>query len=197
MLINPKYKAKYEVGRFYHINNKALPSKNLFFNEDDYLFFLQTFDKYLSDVFHVYAWCLLPNHFHFLVSVKENIELENTHQEITKKIKNFFLSYSLSIKHKKMIEHQIFAPRYKHILVEDNAYLSSLIIYIHINPYHHQINNDWEHYKWSSYQRICNLAASKLEVNWVLNWFNGLEAFRNTHQENIKEYQEDNLLFID
>lgn len=71
MPINAKYQAVFQNGYYYHVFNRSVKGVNLFFNDGNYVFFLQKFSEYLSGVLDVYAWCLIPNHFHFLVRVKE------------------------------------------------------------------------------------------------------------------------------
>ena len=56
---------------FYHIYNHANGSENLFRVEDNYRFFLERWGKYVEPVANTYAYCLMPNHFHALIKVKE------------------------------------------------------------------------------------------------------------------------------
>ena len=58
-------------GNFYHIYNRGIDSCNLFIEPDNYEYFLSLYDKYISPVADTYAWVLMPNHFHFLVRLKE------------------------------------------------------------------------------------------------------------------------------
>lgn len=60
-------------GKFYHIYNRGINSCNLFREPDDYEHFLELYDKYISPVAETYAWVLMPNHFHLLVRVKEDV----------------------------------------------------------------------------------------------------------------------------
>jgi hypothetical protein len=60
-----------EENKFYHIYNRGNNRGNLFYNEGNYEFFLRKYDEYLSEFIDTYAFCLLPNHFHFLIGVKE------------------------------------------------------------------------------------------------------------------------------
>lgn len=62
-----------ESGQFYHIYNRGIDGYNLFRNEANYLRFLALYDKYVSPVADTYAWVLMPNHFHFLLRIKENV----------------------------------------------------------------------------------------------------------------------------
>ncbi len=59
-----------EADHFYHIYNRGINSCSVFIDEENYHFFLSRFKKYLSSFIEVYAYCLMPNHFHFLIRVK-------------------------------------------------------------------------------------------------------------------------------
>jgi len=58
---------------FYHIYNCGINGTNLFNKSEDYEFFLKKYAKYISPVADTYAWCLMPNHFHVLIRIKENV----------------------------------------------------------------------------------------------------------------------------
>ena len=59
----------------YHIYNQGNNRQKIFYNRDNYLFFLQKMNDYLLPYCDVLAWCLMPNHFHWMVYVCES-ELE-------------------------------------------------------------------------------------------------------------------------
>jgi REP element-mobilizing transposase RayT len=58
-------------GFYYHIYNHANGSENLFLNEDNYNFFLKKYSSYIRPVADTFAYCLMPNHIHVLVRIKE------------------------------------------------------------------------------------------------------------------------------
>ena len=60
-------------GNYYHIYNRGINSCNLFNEVSDYEHFFELYDTYISPVAETYAWVLMPNHFHFLVRIKENV----------------------------------------------------------------------------------------------------------------------------
>jgi len=64
-------------GTTYHIYNQANGSENLFKENENYRYFLQQYKKYIHPIAHTYAYCLLPNHFHFLLAIKGERELKN------------------------------------------------------------------------------------------------------------------------
>lgn len=59
-----------EQGSFYHIYNRGNNKQAIFFEEKNFDYFLTQFNKYLSPFVDVYAYCLMPNHFHFLIKIK-------------------------------------------------------------------------------------------------------------------------------
>jgi len=58
-------------GRLYHLYNRGINGCNLFKGIDNYNYFLKLYTKYIDPVAETYVWVLMPNHFHFLVWVKD------------------------------------------------------------------------------------------------------------------------------
>lgn len=46
--------------------------QKIFFSKENYLFFIRKMRKYLLPVSDILAWCLMPNHFHFLIAANKN-----------------------------------------------------------------------------------------------------------------------------
>ncbi len=65
-----------QYGKYYHIYNRAVGKENLFRQTTNYEHFLGLYDKYIEPVAETYAWCLMPNHFHFLVRIKDEEEID-------------------------------------------------------------------------------------------------------------------------
>jgi REP element-mobilizing transposase RayT len=62
-------------GKYYHIYNRGINSCTIFKNTKDYEYFLMLYSKYIESIADTYAWCLLGNHFHILVRIKEDSEV--------------------------------------------------------------------------------------------------------------------------
>jgi len=60
---------------YYHIYNHANGFENIFKEEQNYCFFLEKYQFYISPIADTLAYCLMPNHFHFLIRVKGVEEL--------------------------------------------------------------------------------------------------------------------------
>lgn len=55
----------------YHIYNQGNNKQKIFFKRGNYLFFINKIRAYFSPYCDILAWCLMPNHFHFMVLVNE------------------------------------------------------------------------------------------------------------------------------
>ncbi len=64
----------------YHIYNQGNNRQKIFFNRENQSFFVQKMNDYLVPYCDIMAWCLMPNHFHWMVYVRE-IELNVTARE--------------------------------------------------------------------------------------------------------------------
>jgi putative transposase len=60
----------FESGFVYHVYNQGNNSEPIFFEDDNYLFFLKKMRTYLSPYADLLCYCLMPNHFHWLVYVR-------------------------------------------------------------------------------------------------------------------------------
>ncbi len=59
----------FETGYLYHIYNQGNNRQKIFFNRENYLFFLKKIRGHVKPYCDVLAWCLMPNHFHLMVRV--------------------------------------------------------------------------------------------------------------------------------
>ena len=64
---------QFEKGYLHHICNQGNNKQKIFFERENYLFFLRKVKKYILPYADILAWCLMPNHFHFMVFVKNDI----------------------------------------------------------------------------------------------------------------------------
>lgn len=183
------YYTKFEEGKFYHIYNRSIDRQPLFKSDANYRFFLKKFDQYLSKVLDVYAFCLLGNHFHLLIRVKESLKVIkpigdfSAHDIVSKQFRIFFQSYALAfnIQHKRI--GTLFQTPFKRAEINDEFYLSRLIYYIHANPQKHNLISDFRDWKWSSYKRILLEIDTKLKKQEVLDWFGGKAAYLKFHSD--------------
>ena len=173
-------------GKFYHIFNRGNNGDSLFYKPENYKFFLRKLDEYLSSQIEVFAFCLLPNHFHLLVRVREKaLHLEDAKllYPTSQAFHRLFTSFSKAInkqenRHGSLIEHH-----FKRKEVTNVRYFANLVFHIHANPQLHGICDDFRQYPWSSYDRIISGKPSKLKREAVLAWFNNADNFIAYHAQ--------------
>ncbi|RLD53651.1 MAG: hypothetical protein DRJ05_16095 [Bacteroidetes bacterium] len=61
----------FEEGYIYHIYNQGNNRRKIFLDGENYFFFLRKIKTHILPYADILAWCLMPNHFHFMVLVNE------------------------------------------------------------------------------------------------------------------------------
>jgi putative transposase len=166
-----------EPNSYYHIFNKGINGENIFKEERNYFLFLRLYYKYLIPVVDTFSWCLLKNHFHFLIRVKE----DTTPLMVSRQFSHFFNSYSQSINKAYQRTGGLFQSPFKRKLVEDERYFTSLIYYIHNNPVNHGFVRNIMDYRFSSVHQILSGRESFIMKDEVMEWFGGISDFLNFH----------------
>jgi len=182
-----------ECDRYYHIYNRGINGENIFYSNENYLYFLKLYDKYINSIADTFAWCLLKNHFHLLVKIKTEKEiLESSNQNIEKinkkpsqQFSHFFNAYAQAINKQNGRHGSLFEKPFRRKKIENEDYLKNLVLYIHNNPVHHEFTKYVEEYSWSSFQSVVSSKKTKLQRNEVLKWFDGSKNFIETHQQKV------------
>ena len=91
-------KISLEPGQSYHIYNRGNNRDLLYREEENYHYFLRLARKHIIPIADVYAYALLPDHFHFLIRIKDEEELARmnikTSQKISSKFGHWFNAYA-------------------------------------------------------------------------------------------------------
>ncbi len=178
--------APMQPGYFYHVYNRGNNREKLFYKKENYIYFLKKYDYYLYDYLETHAYCLLPNHFHLLVRVREIKDLpgqEYVEGLISRHFSNFFNCYAKAINRQQNREGSLFRKNFKRLLVDNEACLSILIYYIHANPQRHGLINDFRNGPYSSYSRIVMAKKTHLCKDEVIRWFGSVEEYKAYHAE--------------
>jgi len=178
-----------EQGYYYHIYNRGNNREKLFFNHSDYVYFLELYKKHIHEIADIYCFCLIPNHFHFVVRFKESEEIISTelkNKPFYQAFSNYFNAYTKYFNIKYGRTGSLFQERFKRRRVKNEIYLKYLIHYIHTNPVHHEICEDFRLYKYSSYNTILKNHQSIIEREKVLKLFEDTENYIYTHKRKAR-----------
>lgn len=141
----PAKRPPYVAGGFYHFYNRGAHTVSLFREEDNYLFVLRKMKAYCRSLYLTpIAYCLLPNHYHWLVR-------QDGEEPARKLPQRVFNSYSKA--YNKRYEHSgtLFEGNYRAKPVEAEAYLLHLRRYIHADPVIHGLVDGVADWPYSNY----------------------------------------------
>ena len=188
-----------EPNKFYHIYNHAVGKDNLFNSSDNFSFFLKKMKLFLENYINVYAYCLMPNHFHFVIQVKErrvildeyrkkanfkesNInELDFISMFLSRQFGNLFNSYAQAYNKVNRRMGSLFTNRFKRQVIEDEEYLKTIIVYTHNNPVKAKMVKTAKDWKFSSYNSILSSKDNFVKRNEVIELFDDVENFIYCH----------------
>ena len=130
----------------YHIYNRGVNRQNIFFQKANWVHFIKLTKKYFTpELVDVIAYCLMPNHFHFLFNVK----CDNFGK---KYMMPFLVSYTKSINRQENRVGPLFQGAYQAKVVDSDESVLHLSRYIHLNPLQAGLVDQAEQWMFSSYQ---------------------------------------------
>lgn len=162
----PTAKRELVPGEIYHIYNRSAGAKTIFHSENDYNRFILKMCEYKEKFpIEMLAYCLMPNHFHFLIRVVEIVQPEgldsmNSRAESPSQtfLHRLFTSYGKYYDCK--YEHhsgRVFQGAYRAKHVGDDAYYLQLCGYIHDNPVRKKLADKPEEWPYSSYLALTGI----------------------------------------
>ncbi len=184
-------------GGYYHVYNRGVEKRTIFEDEMDYKVFLGYVKEYLSpkddskkilqitfkdtvfkgvprlpknysDRIELLVYCLMPNHFHFLLKQSQKGWMKQF-------VHSLLLRYSTYFNKKYGRVGPLFQGRYKAVLVDNDAYLLHLSRYIHLNPSEYSSNLVEAYSSYSDYLGFRN--ASWVNTKTILDYFNRVKKF--------------------
>lgn len=122
---------------YYHIYNRGNNRQAIFFEQDNYLYFLGGIKKYLVPVVNIVAYCLMPTHYHVLVRIKQTSEVFKTSEvslQVSRAMQKFLISYTKAINKRFERVGALLQGQFQAKPIQNYPHLMNLCIYIHGNP---------------------------------------------------------------
>ncbi len=166
--------------QYFHIYNRSIADIMLFINDEDYIYFLNNLktniDKYQVSVF---AYCLMPNHFHFLLR-------QNGDKPVYQIFNDLNNSYVQYFNKKYSRKGYVYQGSLQHKRVRKERYLIALCQYIHYKPKEAGLVNNISEWKYSNYlEWIGKRKESLFNDELLKTFFVRCELYR----QRIKEYE--------
>ena len=192
---NAMRKDFFEPGVVYHIFNRGNNKEDIFKEDKNYFYFLSLVEKYLLPIAEIYAYCLLKNHFHFVVRIKDIDLLEAKYKEkLYVPFSNLFNAYTKAINKSYNRSGSLFQEHLRRKRIENEAELMQLIAYVHLNQMKHGLSDDFRNYRYSSYKAYTSANKTNVSCEYVVSLFGDIDNFEywhNTNRLNLEDQIDD------
>lgn len=193
------YKATLEPDQYYHIYNRANGNEKLFLSDDNFTYFLQKYRNYISPIADTFAYCLMPNHFHFMIRIKRKVTLRTLqgfetleglilNNKLSQQFSNMFNAYTKAYNKQNTRKGSLFIPRFNRKPITSETYLKNTINYIHQNPVTHKYVNELEDWKYASYNGFLSDNFSQICTQETIALFGDIDNFIFYH--NLKQAEQ-------
>ncbi len=169
-------------GGFYHVITRGNQRQKVFRDEKDFLKYLEFLSDYKDRYgFWIYAYVLMRTHVHLLIETGQ-VPLSKILQGVNQRFTMYFNWRYGTVGH-------LFQGRYKAILCDKDAYLFSLVKYLHYNPVRAGMVRQPEQYRWSSHREYLGMDKSGLvDIELLLGMFSeGQRRGRRLYREYMSQ----------
>ena len=158
-------------GAKYHVTVRGNGRQQVFHGRDDYERFVRQLDDALErDEVVLYAYALMPNHYHLFI--------ETPHGNVQRFMQRLNTAYSMYHRFKHSAPGHCFQGRYGAKLISGDAHILALTRYIHLNPVKtaayrgkpsETLLRDLSAFPWSSYRGYCRgkEKEERIDYRWL------------------------------
>jgi REP element-mobilizing transposase RayT len=135
--------------------SRGVEGREIFNDDSDRTVFLKMLsDAKIAHEFHIFAYCLMNNHFHFLIQIGDSPLYSGMHQLLTR--------YSQHFNQRHEHHGHLFQSRYTAPLCRQDSYLRTLLRYIHYNPVRAGLVTDPADWRWSGHHGLIGTTKDSL-----------------------------------
>ena len=158
---------------YYHVYNRRPDGELLFFNPGNYIHCLRLVKRYYKKCnVSIIAYCLMPNHYHFLLR-------QETDQSLSKFINTAFNAYVQAVNRQQQRKGTLFEGRFKSVHVDRDAYLMHVCRYIHLNPVEAKLVDHPSKWAYSNYLEWINQRKGTLiDEQFIRDYFLTPDAYK-------------------
>ena len=121
-------KIQFHAEHYYHIFNRGNRKQRIFFEDENYNYFLRQLHKYFDPPgIEIISYCLMPNHFHLIIHLTEEADFSPV-------MRRFSLSYARSLNRWIDSAGHVFQGNFGAQRINESEYLKHVCRYVHLNP---------------------------------------------------------------
>lgn len=183
-------------GEYYHIFNRGVEKRTIFYQKRDYKRFIESLDFFNTEcptqmrseekssprdeerLVDVVAYCINSNHFHLLLK-------ENKENGIATFMKKVCTGYAMYFNKKNDRSGILFQGRFKSVHLDSNDLLLYVSAYVNCNSQIHGIENA-ENYPWCSFSEYMRSDGSlKCQKDIIIDQFKNTKEYKNFCLEKV------------
>ncbi|MBN1968670.1 MAG: transposase [Candidatus Delongbacteria bacterium] len=169
----------------FHIYNHSVEGLDLFKDRNDYLYFLTKLKSIFDfSEIEIYAYCLMPNHFHFCIKQKGDTPIYKVFNRLS-------TSYAMYFNRRYDRSGHLFAGKLQHIRIEKDQYLITLCQYIHYNPVKAGIIDEISMWEFSNYHEYIGKRKGDLFSKELMNFYSEMFVNYESVLKDYGKYEED------
>ena len=171
-------------GVLHHVMGRGIERRKIFLNTTDRDDFIARLGQLADDrSMAVYAWALLPNHFHLLCKTKK--------RPLSSSMRKLLTGYVVNFNKRHRRHGHLFQNRYKSIVCQEDAYLLELVRYIHLNLLRAGLVKNIEQLNrspWSGHSALAGyLDRDWQDTQYVLSFFGTAPEARKNYREFVEQ----------
>ena len=171
-------------GVLHHVMGRGIEKRNIFINDADRHDFIERLAELSDDgAMDIYAWALLPNHFHLLCKTRN--------RPLPSSMRKLLTGYVVNFNRRHRRYGHLFQNRYKSIVCQEDRYFRELVRYIHLNLLRAGQVDDLDHLAhspWSGHSAVLGIYKMPWQdTEYVLSHFGQNRGRRKNYLQFVKE----------
>ena len=160
-------------GVLHHVMGRGIEKQDIFLGDIDRTDFISRLAELAEgDAMDIYAWALLPNHFHLLCKTKN--------RPLSSSMRKLLTGYVVNFNKRHGRHGHLFQNRYRSIVCQEDAYLLELVRYVHLNLIRVRVVKDigeLNRSPWSGHSGLMGyVERSWQDTEYILSFFGGLRG---------------------